>query len=222
MRGVVVHMARNKYPEETVQKILDIAYRLFMEKGYEQTSIQDIVEELGMSKGAIYHHFRSKEEILDRISSQFYEETDWFERISTDRSKTGLERLRLLFLHELQDRKKLRMDAMVQPLMKNPRVVMESLESAVNQVAPLLEALLREGLQDGSITCAYPKEMAQILLLLSNLWVNPGVFPVDREAYRQKICALQELMAASGVPMLDEELVEACLQYYNSVRQTDS
>ena len=33
MRGVVVHMARNKYPEETVQKILDIAYRLCMEKG---------------------------------------------------------------------------------------------------------------------------------------------------------------------------------------------
>ena len=51
-------MARNKYPEETIQKILDVSYRLFLEKGYEHTSIQDIVHAIGMSKGAIYHHFK--------------------------------------------------------------------------------------------------------------------------------------------------------------------
>ena len=52
-------MARNKYPEETVNLILDVAGRLFMEKGYEHTSIQDIINNLGgLSKGAIYHHFK--------------------------------------------------------------------------------------------------------------------------------------------------------------------
>ena len=58
-------MARNKHPEETVGQILDVASRLFLEKGYEHTSIQDIINNLGgLSKGAIYHHFKSKEEIL--------------------------------------------------------------------------------------------------------------------------------------------------------------
>ena len=58
-------MSRNKHPEETVQKILDASTRLFMERGYENTSIQDIINELkGLSKGAIYHHFASKEDIL--------------------------------------------------------------------------------------------------------------------------------------------------------------
>ncbi len=48
-------MARNKYPEETVQLILDVAFRLFMKKGYEHTSVQDIIDQLGgLSKGAIY------------------------------------------------------------------------------------------------------------------------------------------------------------------------
>ena len=47
-------MARNKYPEETVQLILDVAFRLFMKKGYEHTSVQDIIDQLGgLSKGAI-------------------------------------------------------------------------------------------------------------------------------------------------------------------------
>ena len=59
-------MARNKYPEETVKKILNTAISLFLENGYEKTSMQDIVNALGMSKGAIYHHFKSKEELFQR------------------------------------------------------------------------------------------------------------------------------------------------------------
>ena len=52
-------MARNKHPEETVNLIVSVAFRQFMEKGYEHTSIQDIIDNLGgMSKGAIYHHLK--------------------------------------------------------------------------------------------------------------------------------------------------------------------
>ena len=67
-------MARNKNPEETVNRILDTAYRLFLEKGYEQTSIQDIINHLGgLSKGAIYHHFKSKEDILEAVTNRITE-----------------------------------------------------------------------------------------------------------------------------------------------------
>ena len=48
-------MPRNKYPEETVQKILDVSMKLFLEKGYEETTILDIVGELGgLTRGAFY------------------------------------------------------------------------------------------------------------------------------------------------------------------------
>ena len=64
-------MARNKHPEETVNLILDVAFRLFMKKGYEHTSIQDIIDQLGgLSKGAIYHHFKSKEDILVAVTDR--------------------------------------------------------------------------------------------------------------------------------------------------------
>lgn len=47
-------MARNKYPEETYELILDVSTRLFFEKGYEKTSLQDIINELGgLTKGEI-------------------------------------------------------------------------------------------------------------------------------------------------------------------------
>lgn len=61
-------MARNKYPEVTVEKILEVAERLFGEKGYDDTTIQNIIDGLGgLTKGAVYHHFKSKEEILDAL-----------------------------------------------------------------------------------------------------------------------------------------------------------
>ena len=69
-------MARNKHPEETVNLILDTAFDLFMEKGYEHTSIQDLLNNLGgLSKGAIYHHFKSKEDILEAVTDRISEKT---------------------------------------------------------------------------------------------------------------------------------------------------
>ena len=75
-------MARNKHSEETVNLILDTAFSLFMEKGYEHTSIQDLLNNLGgLSKGAIYHHFKSKEEILDEeIIGRMQELTEIYQK----------------------------------------------------------------------------------------------------------------------------------------------
>ena len=52
---------RNKYPEETVEKILDVSLKLFLEKGYENTTVLDIVDHLGgLTRGAFYHHSNRK------------------------------------------------------------------------------------------------------------------------------------------------------------------
>ncbi|MDM7324641.1 MAG: TetR/AcrR family transcriptional regulator [Thermus sp.] len=54
----------------TRHRILEEAARLFTEKGYEATSVQELAEALGLSKAALYHHFPSKEEILYEISQE--------------------------------------------------------------------------------------------------------------------------------------------------------
>ena len=52
---------------ETKVMILKVALGLFMEKGYRDTSYQDLIKKTGLSKGAIYHHFKSKEDILSSV-----------------------------------------------------------------------------------------------------------------------------------------------------------
>ena len=83
-------MARNKYPEITVERILNAAQRLFLEKGYENTTIQDIVDALGdLTKGAIYHHFKSKEEILDAVSDKMFFENNPFDAVMDRKDLNG-------------------------------------------------------------------------------------------------------------------------------------
>ena len=92
-------MARNKYPEVTVERILDTAEQLFWEQGYENTTIQNIVDALGdLSKGAIYHHFKSKEEIIDAVASRFYHDSaSKVAALKSVKDKRGLEKLRSAF-----------------------------------------------------------------------------------------------------------------------------
>ena len=89
-------MARNKYPQRTVEKILEVSLALFNEKGYEKTTIQDIVNALGMSKGAIYHHFKSKDEIIEALSERCYHGDAQMELLRNASDKTGIEKLRAI------------------------------------------------------------------------------------------------------------------------------
>lgn len=59
-----------KDPEERRQELIDAAERLFMEKGYEDTAVSDIVREINVGQGTFYHYFRSKEDILCALAEK--------------------------------------------------------------------------------------------------------------------------------------------------------
>ena len=56
-----------KTAEERKNEILNVAEQLFVEKGFENASTNDIIARIGIARGTLYHHFKSKEEILDAI-----------------------------------------------------------------------------------------------------------------------------------------------------------
>ena len=71
-------MAR-KTSRDTRGRIIAAAWQLFYEQGYEETTIDEIVEESGTSKGSFYHYFRSKDDLLGTLSDLFdrkYEELE--------------------------------------------------------------------------------------------------------------------------------------------------
>ena len=101
-------MSRNKYPEETVKLILETAARLFTAKGFERTSLQDIMDETKLSKGAIYHHFASKEDIFIKICENTSKRTELLlSKVRDNEKMTGKEKLKALFSAEIRSMTKL-------------------------------------------------------------------------------------------------------------------
>ncbi|MDE7219415.1 MAG: TetR/AcrR family transcriptional regulator [Oscillospiraceae bacterium] len=207
-------MARNKYPEETVEKILKAAQRLFLEKGYEQTTIQDIVDQLGgLTKGAVYHHFKSKEEIMDAITTKMFMDGNPFEKVRGRTDLNGLEKMKeVVRLTQEPDWSSLSRQSM--PLLKNPRLLAKAIEDNQTIVTPLWLELIEEGMADGSIRTEYPREVAELLTLLDTLWMAPTIFPATRDILLHKFRCAGEIFANLGVPVIDEEMLALADKYF--------
>ena len=150
-------MARNKYPEETVARILDVSLKLFLEKGYENTTIQDIIDALGnLSKGAIYHHFKSKEDILEAVCDQrlFAGVEALMNEVVTDKRLNGREKLTRMFTASLQNTEQGQFFSAAPDMTHTPRLMMLQLDSQIREVGPnYLEPVLREGKRGRKPAC---------------------------------------------------------------------
>ncbi|MCF7814619.1 MAG: TetR/AcrR family transcriptional regulator [Candidatus Cloacimonetes bacterium] len=85
---------RKEQKENTIADILRVSQELFHKQGYEKTSIHNIAEQCGLSKGALYHHFKSKEEVLKTICYRHYVKLkETFLPIAKDKQATLLEKM---------------------------------------------------------------------------------------------------------------------------------
>ncbi|HIS47207.1 MAG TPA: TetR/AcrR family transcriptional regulator [Candidatus Scybalocola faecigallinarum] len=211
-------MARNKYPEVTVERILDAATRLFLEKGYDNTTIQDIVNELdGLSKGAVYHHFKSKEEIMDAVGDRMFLANNPFEKVRSRTDLNGLEKIREAIRINQSD--EARTDITVQsiPLTRNPRLLVEMIESNRRILTPYYLELLEEGNQDGSLHTKYTREIAELIPLLTSLWLLPSVFPATKEQMKHKFYFLGEMLEKMGVPLMDDSVYALVDEFFEKI-----
>ena len=170
-------MPRNKYPEVTEKAILDTAKRLFLEHGYEHVTLQDIAEACGLTRGAIYHHFHGKEEMLDAVTTYMFHETVPCREIQEDTSRNGLEKLQRLIIASVSNREQLQMYRMLsRTFYQSPKLVCAYLLSCRTSVVPMTRTFLEEGVSDGSITVDSPQIAAEVVAVFTNLLLSPLVF----------------------------------------------
>ena len=204
-------MARNKHPEETVHLILDVAFRLFMEKGYEHTSIQDIINHLGgLSKGAIYHHFKSKEDILIAVTDRMTAESNQMLAAIRDRQDlSGQEKLKTIFKESITRSVQDDIFTVAPDFHNNPKLLFSLLHDTIEEVAPnYILPIIQQGISDGSIKTDYPKQLAELILLAANIWMNPMVFDSSEEDSYCKFMILSQMLQGFGLDIIDTEILE--------------
>ena len=88
-------MPKRKERDDLKNQIMEAAWELFLDKGYENTTVNDIIKKAGTSKGGFYYYFKAKEELLNFLYTIFDREYEKFYR-NMDKELNSLLQLKLL------------------------------------------------------------------------------------------------------------------------------
>ena len=211
-------MARNKHPEQTVQLILDTASTLFLQKGYNKTTLQDIIDATKLSKGAIYHHFASKEAIIIAVVDRVGEaQSAMLAEVRDRKGLTGAEKLREMFRTSLRMSFQGKILHMLPFIIESPKFMTLQMQSILGEAAPdYVLPVLREGIADGSIQADHPEELSEVLLILANLWLHPIFRPSTPEQVRTRCAFFNQFTRQYGFELLDEDIIEAMAGFCRS------
>lgn len=214
-------MARNAHPEVTRKRILDAAQRLFVEKGYDDTSIQDIIDALGdLSKGAIYHHFKSKKAIFVAVNQRDVATLNAkYDALAKRKDLNGRQKSYQCIWTDEEGMEHMRLNARYTSSLTDPQTLSENITFWTRDLPKTVRRFIDEGIEDGSLVTDHPQQIAEMFSLMSNIWFIPELYPGSPSEIRGRVEALAAMMNALGTPIFDQALidnmVEAVEMLYN-------
>jgi AcrR family transcriptional regulator len=150
---------------------LDVAQRLIQTKGYEQMSIQDVLDDLEASRGAFYHYFDSKQALLDGVVERFADGVmAAVAPILADPSLPAPRKLEQVFgtIAQFKAEQKALVLAIIEVWVSDGNaLVRERLRRlTATRLGPILSTVIRQGIEEGIITSSSPDETARVILYL--------------------------------------------------------
>lgn len=183
-----------KKPMERKADIIQAARLLFLQKQYEKTTMQDIMEFLNIAKGTIYHYFSSKEELLEEVVKD----------IVTQNCKCLL-----ACVHQAQGSalEKLETLTKMSNISEENKPILEHLHASGNEVlhlrlltetivkqAPIYALLIEQGCKEGVFTTKYPLESAEFILSGIQFMTDMGIYPWSKEDLVRRINVFPRLI----------------------------
>ena len=156
------------------QEILHAAVDLFAAKGYAATTVNDILDRVGIAKGTFYHHFSSKEAVMRAVVLQVGDEaTAQAEAIAADETQPPPDRiLAIIASQRLAGDRAALIDALHEA--GNAEFHLLSLTATVNRLTPIIADVVRQGIADGQFDTPYPEEAVAILLSAASFLTDEG------------------------------------------------
>lgn len=208
-------MARNRNPHETRKKILEVSKDLFLKKGFDNTSIQDIINGLGgLTKGVIYHHFESKQEILQSIIRENNQEIlnyNW-------RGDTGLVKIQNSLMDAFSNFEQQRLVYSASIKLRSPRLLGEQYLSLFSDFLPEIRERVYEGVKDESIKTEYPEELADLIVLTLNIWIGFQISIYSVEELKRKMKFIKLSFDGLDVNLISDEMMGVIFQLFDHLK----
>lgn len=186
--GVRVKTIKNG--EERRNEILHTARNLFIEKGYDQTSINDILKIVDIAKGTFYYYFASKEEVLQAIIMDIvYEGATRAEQILQDSSIPLLNRIVMAIMAQAPEFEGAHELAEELHKVDNAKLEQQYQKTMLKIMTPVLEGAVNEAIELDIIHTKFPKECIEAMLLMGHMMFDCDIFKWEAEEYPVKVQA---------------------------------
>ncbi|EGG38043.1 TetR/AcrR family transcriptional regulator [Paenibacillus sp. HGF5] len=199
-----------KKAEERKNEILDAADVLFGQKGFDGTSTNDILEKVGIARGTLYHHFKSKEDIMDALIDRYAVRLlDRAQAIALDKRIPVIERIiRVVMALNISDdgeSSKEIMEHIHKP--QNALMHQKIHKVIINGVPPILTDIIREGIEQGLFSTPYPYECMEMVVIYANTVFDEDLVTMTDEERGQRVlafvCNVERLLGAESGSLMD-------------------
>ena len=155
-------MAKTK--EERRDEIIETAGKLFEEKGYEQTQVQDIVNEIGVAKGLFYYYFKSKDEVMEELADRYADAIIDAVNKLIDKDITTFDKINRIFQIFIDSAEKKFGIFMGILNVKNGITHERIFFNVGKKMVPLVTELILSGNDNGECNCSDPKFITEFLV----------------------------------------------------------
>lgn len=91
----------------------------------------------------------------------------------------------------------------------NPKLLLSLLQETIEDAAPnYILPIIRQGIADGSIETDYPEELAELIILVANIWTNPMIFNNSADESYRKFMVFGQMLKGLGVDIVDGEMTD--------------
>ena len=164
-----------KKGEKRKQELLKIAYNMFLSRGYENTSVDEIIAEAQIAKGTYYYYFPSKEKMLgDVIEMMIESEVETAGQIIGSDLPVPQKIIAIIASVKPAEAEQPIKDALMQP--ENVLMHVKIRKKLIEVIVPLLSAVIEEGVNQGIFACDNIPERVRMLLVVSNDTFNERAF----------------------------------------------
>ncbi|MCM3786719.1 TetR/AcrR family transcriptional regulator [Neobacillus mesonae] len=179
-----------KTAEERRKEILDAAEDLFSKQGFNGTSTNDILEKVGIARGTLYHHFKSKEDIMNALIERYSDLLlSAAQQVAADRSIPVVERIiRVVMALNLSGGST---EEIMEHIHKPENALMHQKiqKVIIHGVTPIMTEIIREGIQQGLFNTPFPYECMEMIVIYANTVFDEDMVEMTSEERAARIHA---------------------------------
>jgi len=185
-------MRTSKPYNERLNEILDVSEKLFTSKGYEKTTVNDILNGVGIGKGTFYHYFKSKEEVINAVITRMASIAKTAcQEIADMPELSAHEKFIKVFTDQPGSN-----DEIIEQLHHddNSALHIKSLTETILAISPAMAQIIKQGVDEGVYHTRYPKESFEFIYAGAQFMLDPAIFQWSMDELLRKVKAFVHII----------------------------